>query len=154
MSALDFYNERFSRSCVDYDVNDAMSQIDIAHTDVARLLDLIIEIGDAAHFDQEHLYAACRSAMARLAEVERDLTVVNEFCAKARFEERARESAQAAEPEPADEGRASGVRPRVREGGLSASFEQARAGGLGTRITDWGNRPLGASSARGADAAA
>lgn len=101
MSALDFYNSRFSRISDDADVSDAALQIDMAHTDVAHLLDVIIDIGEAAHFDQDHLYAACRSAMARLAEVERDLNIVSAFCAKARRQERACESDDTPTPAPA-----------------------------------------------------
>jgi hypothetical protein len=82
MPALAIYRKRFSTVIADNDINSTAAAIDIAHTDVMHLLDLIIESAEARHFNDEHVYAAARAAMARLAEVEVNLEAVMAFCAQ------------------------------------------------------------------------
>lgn len=134
MSAKEIYDKRFGRR-IDSNINDATAEIDVAHTDIMSLLDVIIEIGEADHFDQDHLYATARSAMARLAEVEGVLREVDTFCAKALSHQRVRGDAEAEKP--------SDDTPVRAAGGLSASIERVRGGGISDRIDNFARRSVG-----------
>ncbi|CAN5475808.1 hypothetical protein BH09PSE4_BH09PSE4_06930 [soil metagenome] len=126
MTVAEFYQERFGYNPEHLDIACAVSGIETAHMQVAKLLDIVLDALDHPNYDTDHIYATCRGAIAILASVGSELSAVENFCSDALREAKVR-SAVAEEREPSAWMQPRGAWMKPPAGGLSAIVARMRA---------------------------
>ena len=119
MSIARLYEERFGYRSGETPIEDTLSNVQIAHSAICNLADIMIDAKKEAHYGDDHIYALCRAQTAILAMLGAELDAAASLAAKLRFEGR-----QAERPAPAEPSDKAGADRQRNGGGLSAVVDR------------------------------